>query len=77
MICTLNVKDMVLDDENPWDGILVSTMLTLRATVRTMTQYTPAQFRQDSILNTHHEANWEIIKKCKKDLIHEGNLQDN
>ena len=42
---------MVLYDENPWDGILASTMLTLRAMVHTTTQHTPAQlvFGQDSI----------------------------
>ena len=27
------VQDMVLDDENPWNGILASTMFALRATV--------------------------------------------
>ena len=49
---------MVLDDENPWDGILASTMFELRATVHTTMQYTPAQLvlGQDSILNTRHEA---------------------
>ena len=26
IIRTFEVKDMVLDDENPWDGILASTM---------------------------------------------------
>ena len=34
---------MLLNDENPWDGILASTMFALRATIHTMTQYTPAQ----------------------------------
>ena len=50
---------MVLDDENPWDRILTSTMFALRATVHTTTQHTPAQlvFGRDSILNTRHEAN--------------------
>ena len=51
---------MGFDDENPWDGILASTVFALRATVHISTQYTPAQlvFRQDSILNTHDKANW-------------------
>ena len=53
---------MVLDDESPWDRILASTMFAL---VHTTTQHTPAQlvFGQDSVLNTLHEANWQIIKK--------------
>ena len=51
---------MVFDDENPWDGILASTMFALRAVVHIMTQYTPAQiaFGQHSIMNIGHEAKW-------------------
>ena len=50
---------MALDDEYPWDGILASTMFTLRKTIHVTTQHTPAQlvFGQDSILKTRHEAN--------------------
>ena len=40
---TFKVQNMVLDDENPWEGILASTMFALRATVHTTTQHTPAQ----------------------------------
>ena len=35
---TFKVQNMVLDDKNPWDGILASTMFALRATVHTTTQ---------------------------------------
>ena len=50
---TFKVQNIVLDDKNPWDGILTSTMFALRATVHTTTQYTPAQliFGRDSIIN--------------------------
>ena len=50
---------MVFDDDDAWDGILASTKFTLRATVHTTMQYTPAQlvFGQDSILNICHKAN--------------------
>ena len=70
---------MILNDENPWDRILASTMLAPRATVHTTTQYTPAQlvFQRDSILNTRHKANWQLIKKRKQDLINKGNQQEN
>ena len=70
---------MVLNDENPWDGILASAMFSLCATVHTKSQYTPAQFvfAQDSILNTHHKANSQLIKKHKQDLIHKRNQQEN
>ena len=68
IIRTFNVRKMTLDDQNPWDGILASTMFALRATVHTTTQYTPTQlaFGRDSILNVHHEANWNIIKQRKQ-----------
>ena len=70
---------MVRYDEKPWDGMLASTMFALRATVYTRTQYTPAQlvFGQDSILNTRHEANWQLIKKSKQHIINKGNQQQN
>ena len=42
-IRTFNVRKMTLDDKNPWEGILASTMFALRATVHTTTQYTPTQ----------------------------------
>ena len=56
---------MVLDDENPWDTILACTMYTMRVTVHTTTQYTPAKllFGLDLILNIHHKANLQDIKK--------------
>ena len=69
---------MVLNAENPWNGILASTMFALRPMVHTTTQYTPAQllFGRDSILNTRHKENWQLIKKCKQDLINKGNQQE-
>ena len=50
---TFKVQNMVLNDENPWDSILASTMFALRATVYTTTQYTPVQliFGRNSIIN--------------------------
>ena len=70
---------MVLDDDNPWDGILSATMFALRATVHTTLQYTPAQlvFGRDSVLNVRHEANWKIIKERKQKLINRGNEREN
>ena len=50
---TFKAQNMVLDVENPWDGILASAMFAIRATVNTTTQYTPAQLiiGCDSIIN--------------------------
>ena len=70
---------MVLDDDNPWDGILSATMFALRATVHTTSQYTPVQlvFGRDSVLNIRHEANWKLIKERKQKLINRGNEREN
>ena len=79
IIRTFKVQDMVLNNENPWDGILACTMFTLRATVHTTMQHTPAQlvFGQDSILNTRHKADWQLVKKRKQDEINKGNQRKN
>ena len=68
-----------MDNDNLWDGISASTMFALRATVHTTTQYTPAQlvFGRDSILNQHHDVNWEAVKKRKQGLINKGNTREN
>ena len=79
IIRTMKVQDMVLDDENPWDGILASTMFALRATVHTTTRFTPTQlvFGRDAVLNTRHEADWHVIKERKQKLINRGNDREN
>ena len=70
---------MVLDEENPWDGILASTIFALRATVHTTTQCTPAQliFGRDSIINQRHDIECKTIRKQKQDLINKGNKSEN
>ena len=70
---------MVLDDENPWDGILASTIFALRTTVHTTTQYTPTLliFGRNLILNQRHNVDWETIMKQKQDLINKGNKHKN
>ena len=67
IICIFKVKHMVLDNENPWDRILASTMFELRAIVHITTQHTPSQlvFGRDSILNSYHKAKYQ----CKQDLL--------
>ena len=79
IIRTFKVQDMVLDDDNPWDGILAATMFALRSTVHTTTQHTPTQlvFNRDSILNVPIEANWQLIKQRKQALINKGNEREN
>ena len=70
---------MDLDDENPWEGILPSTMFAIRSTVHTTTQHTPSQlvFGRDALLNINQEANWQLIKQRKQALINKGNQKEN
>ena len=55
---SFKVQNMILDDKNPWDGILAPTIIALRATVHTITQYTPVPliFRRVSITNRRHDT---------------------
>ena len=55
---TFKVLNLVLDDENPWDSILASTMFALRVTIHSSLQYTPAQliFGRNSIMNRRHKV---------------------
>ena len=54
---TFKVQNILLDNKNPWDGILASIIFAVRATVHTTTQYTPAQliFGRNSIINWRHD----------------------
>ena len=63
----INIQQMDLDNENPWGGILSSTLLAIWSTVHTTTQHTLSQlvFHRDTIINVKQEANWELIKKYK------------
>ena len=65
IICTLNIRLIDLYNENPWEGILSSTMFANRSTVHTTTQHTSSQlvFGRDVILNINKEANLQLIKQ--------------
>ena len=58
IIRTFKIQEMDLDNENPWEGILSSTMFVIRSTVHTTTQHTPSQlvFGRDPILNINQES---------------------
>ena len=63
---------MALDNENPWEGILSSTMFA--TTQHTLSQFV---FGRDVILNINQEANWQLIKHCRQALINKGNQKEN
>ena len=70
---------MDLDNENPWEGILSSTIFAIQYKVHTTTQHTPSQlvFGKDAILNINQEANWQLIKQHRQVLISKGNQKEN
>ena len=79
IIRTFEVQDMEIDENDPWSGILSATMFAIRATIHKTLQATPAQlvFGRDAILNTKFEANWQMIKQRKQQIIHKNNLREN
>ena len=50
---TFKNQQMDLDNENPWEAILSSTMFAIQSIVHTTMQHTPTQlvFGRDAILN--------------------------
>ncbi len=79
MIRSFQMGQLVVDEADPWSGVLAATMFTTRATYHTTLQATPAQlvFGRDAILNTKFTANWELIRKRKQHLINQNNQQEN
>ena len=79
MIITFDIQQMNLDNENPWEGILLSTILAIWSTMHNKTQHTPSQlvFGSDVILNINQEANWQLIKQLKQALINKINQKQN
>ena len=68
-----------LNDEDPFSGILASTMYAIRALVHTTLRATPMQlvFGRDAVLNTKFEADWDYIKRNKQQLINKNNEREN
>ena len=60
IIRIFKIKQMDLDNGNPWEGILSSTLFAIQSIVHSTTQHTPSQlvFGRDTILNINQEANW-------------------
>ena len=68
-----------MDEDSPGDGILASVMFATRATIHTTLQATPSQlvFGRDAILNTRFEADWNIIRQRKQNMIQKNNQREN
>ena len=79
IICSFELQDNYLDQDDPWKGVLSVVTYAICATYHTTTQKTPGQlvFGRDMVFNIQHTANWEYIRKRKQDLIDQNNQQEN
>ena len=79
IIHTFTIQQMDLDNEMPWEEILLSTMFAIRSTVHTTKQHTPSHllYGWDAIHNIDQEANWQLMKQRKQALINKDNQKEN
>ena len=79
MVRTFELQDCYLDEENPWKAILTAAAFAVRSTVHLTQQKTPGQlvFGRDTMLNIKHEADWELIRQRKQQMINKNNLREN
>ena len=79
MIRTFEAQEALLDEEDPWAGMLTAVMFATRATYHITLKATPMQlvFGRDTVLNTKFEADWKLIKQNKQKLIHLNNQREN
>jgi hypothetical protein len=79
IICTVELENNYLDDNDPWKGILSVTAFAVRSTFHTTLQNTPGLllFGRDMILNVKHEANCEYICARKQNIIIKNNKAEN
>jgi hypothetical protein len=56
MICTFNLEENFLDNDDPWSGILSATAFAVQSTYHTTLRAMPGQlvFGRDMILNIQH-----------------------
>ena len=76
---TFQINNSELDTNDPWNGILSAVIFAMRSTVHTTTQATPMQlvFGRDAIMNLTFDANWQLTKKRKQQLINKSNVNEN
>jgi len=79
IIRTFQMKDREIDYDDPWSGVLAATMYAVRSTYHTTLQATPMQvvFGRDALLNIKVEADWNLIRNRKQELINKNNLKEN
>ena len=58
---------------------MTAATFVVRSTVHLTHQKTPGQlvFGRDTMLNIKHEADWELIRQRKQEMINKNNLREN
>ena len=77
IIRTFDVSNIINND--PWSGILATTIFAVRAIYHTTVQASPMQlvFFRDAILDIKHVADWENIWQHKQLQINQNNKREN
>ena len=71
LVCKFDLKNIYLDEDEPWSGILEATSFAVYSTYRTKLQATPGQlvFGHNMVLYTPSISDWEDIRKYKQQII--------
>ena len=79
LVCTYDLQNNYLDEDNPWSEILAATDFAVQITYHTTLQAAPGHlsFVRYMILNTPFIAEWEAIKTSKQKIIDKNNQLEN
>ena len=68
ILCTFQVNNHELEQDDPWSGILSAVIFAMRSTVHATKQAMPTQlvFGRDTIMNLTFDANWHLIEQRKQ-----------
>ena len=70
LVCTFDLQNNYLDEDDPWSGILSAMDFAVRSTYHTTPKSTPGKlvFGRDMILNNQFIADWEVFREPSKKL---------
>ena len=79
IIKKIEIHEREINKSDPWKGILIAIMYTIRTTYYTILQTIPIQlvFGRDTILNVEFYTDWIYIKNRKQKIIKNNNAREN
>jgi hypothetical protein len=79
MVCTFEVENQLIDEADPWLGILSAVAWAVCSAHHAASQSTPGQlvFGRDMIWDAAHVADWQCAKQRKQTLINKNNNEEN